>query len=553
MTYITTRLADAFHARRTDVLVLLVLSLLALVIRFGYLAEYPNSIMHEDSGPYVDEAERLLEGRATANGEIPGRAPGYPLFLAAIISLVSPKLLYAIGIQHLLGIGTALLLTLTLRMLGVGRLLSYVFFIAIAFAHRLIHYDNTIGAETLTVFLVSVNFFLVCGMTIRRWNPWICAVAIGLIFSYLILVRSATFFIPFVFAAWFSLPNVGRLHLGWPRRLVLIAIIVLPSVSAVAGMIEWNKTYYNRSVLSREAEPAMAFVIAYSGEFSEQGPKYEVLDEFPDFREKLRTIVENGRASLKDDGYSTVDHYQWVFGIFNVIELERMGTQQEKDRVVSSLFRETALNPQTLYRHLTKHTFRELRFMLLDITPVTNSTYTPLELVNFTRRDGAGLRIAKASANIEQGTGIAKFMPNALGQALQRFTNRYIHNKYTTEYRQQPGMLRIYTIASLTLLIVLLLKITRIWHWLFFSDRRRKWLGIVDCVTSERDKYRGSSISANDGVVLLAFGIWLGNALILCTLIYALHRYSYYIYAFNTFTAFYALHLLSDFIRTCKR
>jgi hypothetical protein len=537
MTRITTKLADAFHAHRTDFLVLLVLSLFALVIRIGYLAEYPNSIMHEDSGPYVDEAERLLEGRATKNGEIPGRAPGYPLFLAAIISLVSPKLLYTVGIQHVLGIGTALLLTLSLRMLGVGRLLSYGFFIAVAFAHRLIHYDNTIGAETLTVFLLSLNVLLVTGMALRHWNPWGCAAAIGLVFGYLILVRSATFFIPFVFAFWLILP-MAKFCSGWRQRLALMALILIPSVLAVVGMTQWNKVHYNRAVLSREAEPVMAFVIAYSGDFSEQGPKYDVLENYPGFREKLNTVVEEGRATLKSDGYSSVHHYQWVFGIFDVLDLKHFGSQQEKDRVVAGLFWETVFTPQTLFRHVTEHTLRELRFMLLDSTPVANSTVPPLELVNFTRRDGSVLRIAEAAANHQPGTGIRKLLPNVLGVPLQRFTNRYIHNKYTTEYRQKPGLMRLYTVLSIATFGIMAI-------WLLFSATRSTPAGGIS-------HFNRPALDTKSSVALLIFTIWIGNAVLISTLTYALHRYSYYVMPFAALTAFYGLDRLTRYVQAVR-
>lgn len=542
MARIGAKLSAALRTHRADILLLLLLSFFALFIRFGFLAEYPNSIMHEDSGPYVDEAERLLEGRETAGGQMPGRAPGYPLFLATIINLVSPNLFYTIGIQHLLGVGTALLLTLSLRMLGVGRLLSYVFFTAIAFAHRLIHYDNTIGAETLTVFLISVNFFLATGMALRRWNPWVCAAVIGVVFGYLILVRSATFFIPFVFVLWLALPSARQVFPEWRRRLALIALIITPPISATIGMIQWNKAHYDRSVLSREAEPAMAFIIAYSGDFSEQGPKYEILGKYPDFRERLKTVVEEGRATLKNDGYSTVDHYQWVFNIFSILDLERFGSQQEKDRVVAGLFWETVFTPRTLYRHLAEHTLRELRFMLLDATPVTNSTFTPSELANFTGRDGSVLQIAKANANHEQGTGIAKLMPNALGEVLQRLTNRYIRNKYTTEYRQEPGLMRLYTVLSITTLGTMA-------FWMLFRAGRSLFLRSTSArELPRRDKK--PALSAENSLALLIFMIWLGNAVLICTLVYALHRYSYYVYAFNAFTAFYGLHLLVRYLQT---
>lgn len=537
------------HGYHWEALIALVLVLAALLIRFGFLAEYPNSIMHEDSGPYVDEAERMLQGRETTNG-LPGRSPGYPLFLTATISLISPNLLYTIGLQHVLGVATALLLAVSMRMLGVGRLLSYAFFVAVAFAHRLIHYDNTLGVETLTMFLVSVNFFLATGVAMRRWNPWVCGTIIGITFGYLIVLRSATFFISLLFAAWLTLPAMRTLCADWPRRAALMALMVIPSIAVVIGMTQWNKEHYNRSVLSRETEPVMAFVIAYSGDFTEHGARYEVLDGHEGLRKDLQTVVEKGRATLREDGYSTLGNYQWVFNIFSPLDVGRLGSQQEKDRVVSALFRETLLTPHTLYRHLTGHTLREMKFMLFDATPVANSAFSPRDLVNFTKRDGKDLRIAQARADYEPGTGIAAHIPSSLGKFLQRFTNRYIRNKYTTEYRQQPGMLRVYTVLSLTLLMVLLLEVSRMRYWLSDLLQKARLFNKGSRGKSGRDRHRSSPITTEHSVVLLAFAIWLGNAMLSCTLLYALHRYSYYVYAFNAFTAFYGLHLLVRYLQT---
>ena len=315
-------------------------------------------------------------------------------------------------------------------------------------------------------------------------------------------------------------------------------------------MIQWNKTHYNRAMLSREADPTMAFIIAYAGDFTEHGNRYEVLDRYEGLRQDLQTVVQKGRATLGEDGYSTVDNYQWVFNIFNHLDIERFGSQQEKDRVVSALFRETLLTPHTLYRHLTGHTSREMKFMLFDTTPVANSTYSPRVLVNFTKRDGKDLRIAQARADYEPGTGIAAHIPSSLGKFLQRFTNRYIHSKYTTEYRQQPGMLRIYTVLSLTLLVVLLLEVSRMRYWLSALLQKTRFFNRGRRGKSGRDMHRLSPITTEHSVVLLAFAIWLGNAMLSCTLLYALHRYSYYVYAFNAFTAFYGLHLLVRYLQT---
>ena len=185
----------------------------------------------------------------------------------------------------------------------------------------------------------------------------------------MLLVRSATFFIPLLVAASTMLPVSKTVLPRLRQRAALMALIALPTVIAGIGMTQWNKAHYGRAALSREVEPIMAFTIAYAGDMRR--------GTYPELRRELLPIVQAGRATLKDDGYSTVENYQWVFRIFDVLSLDRLGSQQEKDRVVSSLFWDTLLTPQTLYRHIAEDTLREMRFMLLDQTPVANSVLHP--------------------------------------------------------------------------------------------------------------------------------------------------------------------------------
>ncbi len=504
--------AISFQLRKylPDILITVVLVLAALVIRIGFLAEYPNTLLHEDSGPYIFEAERLLEGRETENGGVPGRPPGYPLFLAAVFRLLSSDLLHVVALQHGVAITGILLLAYTLRMMGVGRLFAYGFFVAAAFSHRLIHYDNTIGAETLTVFLMSVVIFLTCGMLLRRWNPRLVSGVLGALLAYLLLVRSASFFLPPLLAIWIAIPAASRLDANVRQRLLLAALIVLPPVLTGFAMIQWNKHHYGRSVLSREAEPVMAFVIAYSGDFT--GGRYA------DLKREMRPSVEENRATAGEQGFyseSGGGNYQWVFTIFNVLDIDRLGSQQEKDRVVSGLFWETLLTPKTLYRHLTGHVWRETRFMLFDTTPVANSVTPPPEYAHFTRRDVASAHLASLQEDYPAGQLLARSLPGSMGETLQHFTSRYIHVNYHTEYKGKPGLIRIYSILSLILLGFLGFRLLTVRQY--------------------------GALASDDSTALFVTLIWLGNALVVCTLLYALHRYSYYALPFVAFTAFYGL------------
>lgn len=503
---------------RVDLLIAVPLFLSALLIRLGFLAEYPNSLMHEDSGPYLAEAERLLEGQETVDG-VPGRPPGYPLFLATLLRLLSTNVLHLVLFQHVLALAGVLLLAICLRMMGVRRLFAYGFFIAIAFSHRLIHYDNTIGAETLSVFLMALAVFLTIGMLLKRWSPWIVCVTLGTLFAYLFLVRTASFFLPLVIATWIAIPAAHRLDLDVRRRLLLITLVVLPPFMAAFAMVQWNKYHYGRAVMSREVEPVMAFAIAYSGDFT--GGK------FPELKEELRPIVETGRAMRGPRGYQDIGQengYQWVFAIFDVLDLKRLGSQHEKDKIVSGLFWETMLTPATLYNHLTGHVWPELLFMLFDMTPVANSVLQPLGYAHFVQRDAQDLHIAHVRDDWAPGTLLAKALPGPVGTQLQHFTSRYIHVNYHTEYKQKPGMIRIYSALSIALLLVLLVQATTA------SWRQR-----------EPGKVRRGPLNPENSAALFVTFVWLGNALVMCTLLYSLHRYSYYVFPFMAFTAFYGL------------
>jgi hypothetical protein len=140
------------------------------------------------------------------------------------------------------------------------------------------------------------------------------------------------------------------------------------------------------------------------------------------------------------------------------------------------------------------------------------------------RRDSEPLHITKVRTDHISGTLIAQAIPGPIGNVLQHFTSRYIHINYHTDYKQKPGMIRFYSTVSLALLAVLLVRLTT-----------AGWRQDVS--------YRSWRTPLNpEGFSALFTGlIWLGNALVLCTLLYALHRYSYYVLPFVAFTAFFAL------------
>jgi hypothetical protein len=344
---------------------------LALMVHLAFLVAWPDHFIHEDSGAYLDQAQSILTGHYIDDS---GRRPyGVAVFLVLLSKLFGPHILVFVIAQHLMSIGTALLVAATVRFAGAPRILSVLAFLIAALYARTVHYDNTIGAETISNFLVSLAAFLAAGLAFRKWSPFVAAAALGATLGAVMTCRSATVGQAAVILLWL----VVVLDAGWRRRLGVLAL-----AGSLAMAVYQIPTAVNYAIGKRpagnEGLAVMAFVVGYSADF-DRGIHL-------DRKAKARAFVEKMRAQDTPTGWPDIEIYQWPFGAMHA--LEKPGDSgDELEQVVRDIFIETLTTPATLYRHVTRHFLREMYFLLFDGNSAARRAINPQGYEFFVHRD----------------------------------------------------------------------------------------------------------------------------------------------------------------------
>jgi len=173
-----------------------------------------------------------------ADGELfadPARSAGYSIFLRAL-HLVSDQVAFTIAVQHLLGIGTALLLYGGFRRLGTPVWVGVVAAAGVLLSLDQIFLEHTIFTESLFTFLLALSLYAaVRFMDEGRplWGPvttrhaWILAAAVALGLAG--WTRSVVVPMLPLFAIWFAAAAGG----SWRVRLGRAAI----AGTAVAALL----------------------------------------------------------------------------------------------------------------------------------------------------------------------------------------------------------------------------------------------------------------------------------------------------------------------------
>ena len=155
----------AFIARHPDATALGLIGLVAATLRLAVLYRAPVLLTG-------DSQSHFLPGFDLAHGlgfdPDLRRTPGYPLFVAAVITLLGDELRALAFAQHVLGTGTALL-TYALGRLTFGRLAGLAAGLLIALDGALILSEQTIMTESLFgLLLVGALVALVLGARASR-------------------------------------------------------------------------------------------------------------------------------------------------------------------------------------------------------------------------------------------------------------------------------------------------------------------------------------------------------------------------------------------------
>ncbi|RQH11710.1 hypothetical protein [Bradyrhizobium sp. RP6] len=486
---------------------------LAALVHLAFFVAWPDNFIHEDSAAYLDETRAILTGHYVE--DMNGRPYGLAFFFFMLSKLFAPDIRLFVAAQHVMSVVTGLLIAAIVRFAGAPRIFSLLAFLLATLYARTVHYDNTIGAETTSVFLMSLAAFMAAGIVFRNWSPFRAAAGIGLSIGAVMLCRSAAVGAGFAILLWLLLALDMRLV----RRLAVLAVATGFGLAVYAIPIAINAIVEKRP--ATDVVSVMAFVIGYSGDF-DHGVHLER-------KAQARQFVTAMRGADGPQGWADIEQYQWP--LYAIERMRRPGdSKADFERIVRDIFVETVTTPSTLWRHVSQHFTREMFFLLFDGNYPASRASRPDDYEYFVKRDV--FEIFHSPTGLKSGTLIrdhydppavlSRLLPSADG--LQAFLHKLFSLGYaprydraplccglsiSSEYDFLPGPIR--WLSAGTLLLAALLLACRIF------DR------------PERNARLTRNLAAA-GILMLMLAFI--NAAFPAFLVYGFNRYAYYVTPF---------------------
>jgi len=221
--------------------------LLCLTLRLGYVAwllQEPRPIVGDG---YPEIAQNILAGKGfspTPLREYSIRTPGYPLFIAAVWSIVPLGARYValLAAQAILSVaGCGLLFTIANAVFGRRAALAGAFLFALS-PSNIVHCAQPIS-ESLN--LVWIALAVLLAMRLYRSGRYATAIGLGLIWGVAGLTRpeATLIFLPLF------LPILVATHLTIATRFSVCATAVLTKIAVMAPWVARNFVVYGAFVL----------------------------------------------------------------------------------------------------------------------------------------------------------------------------------------------------------------------------------------------------------------------------------------------------------------
>ena len=208
------------------------------VLRLVAMLGYPGALWFAgDSYVYVGAALRPRPDLS--------KTTGYSLFLRALLPFHSFTLVT--GLQHLMGLGIAVMIYLLARRAGVPKLWATVATLPVLLDGFEIEDEHMVMAEALFTFLVMLALLLILW---RYRTPWPTALVAGLLAGYAIDVRSEGLPILVLFPAFLAYRAVRQGWKNWRGWLAAVALAV-GCVTPVAAYAAWFHSWNGSYTLSR--------------------------------------------------------------------------------------------------------------------------------------------------------------------------------------------------------------------------------------------------------------------------------------------------------------
>jgi hypothetical protein len=200
------------------------------VLRLVTMIGYPGALWFAgDSYIYVNAALRLQPDQS--------KTTGYSLFLRVLLPLHSFTVVT--GLQHLMGLGIAVMVYLLARRVGVSKLWSTAAALPVLLDGFEIEDEHMIMAEALFTFLVMLAMLLILW---RYRTFWPVALAAGLLVGYAVTVRSEGLPILILFPL-FMVWRGWRTWRGWLAAIALTVGCAAPVVAYAAWFHEWDHSW----------------------------------------------------------------------------------------------------------------------------------------------------------------------------------------------------------------------------------------------------------------------------------------------------------------------
>ena len=293
------RLADVVR-RHADALALLAIVGLALAFKLGFALRIAPFIA-KDSQAYFLPAWDLLHGGAFELGL--RRTPGYPVFLAGAILLVGDDLRGIVLLQHLLGVGTAVL-AYALGRLTFGRAVGLGAGALTAISAPLVTYEHYLLTETLFGFVVTAALtVLVWAWRRESSRLWLLGglcvglstlvKPIGQVFLPLALVAPVVAACPWRFGQ-------DAASTTWPRALAIGPLLVM--VGYGLAVVPWtvrNQLVHDLASPSTFGRTLVARTASYDRGFVFYDPASPPTDPA---EARARQIIQQGAERGQSDG-----------------------------------------------------------------------------------------------------------------------------------------------------------------------------------------------------------------------------------------------------------
>jgi Dolichyl-phosphate-mannose-protein mannosyltransferase len=211
-------------------------------LRLLAMLGYPGALWFAgDSYVYLGSALRLRPDLS--------KTTGYSLFLRALEPFHSLTLVT--GVQHLMGLGVAVMIYLLLRRSGVSPRWATAATLPVLLDGFEIEDEHMVMAEALFTFLIMLAMLLILW---RARVPWPAALLAGLLVGYAVDVRSEGLPVLVLFPGFLLLRALSRGGWrNWRNRSVWLAAIVMAAGCAVPvlGYVAWSRSWNGSWTLSR--------------------------------------------------------------------------------------------------------------------------------------------------------------------------------------------------------------------------------------------------------------------------------------------------------------